>query len=381
MQIKDTKQNWTLNVIARVFVGLVFIFSSFVKGVDPLGTAFKITDYLTAWQFGGLSFEWLEPAAPFLSMLLITLEFLVGVMLLTGSFRRFTAWLLALMMLFFTCTTLYDAISNKVNDCGCFGDAIKLTNWQTFWKNIILDIPTIWIVLTCNLRRKKRTERDTLVATFAIVLMVIFGLFNINNEPCIDFRPWKVGNQMVDMDENLKVKSYLTYRNKTTGETQEFLSEDLMKKMEDPAWEESWEWESSRVEDPHEIKADGFAMLDMEMNDHAQELIISDHYLMIATLYDLEKIDERAITSLQRMNEFCNENDIQLVILSSVLPEKIQDFLHAQHLDDLEYYFADATAIKTILRSNPGYILLKEGRVIGKWHYRKARGVADMTLN
>jgi uncharacterized membrane protein YphA (DoxX/SURF4 family) len=381
MQIKDTKQNWTLNVIARVFVGLVFIFSSFVKGVDPLGTAFKITDYLTAWQFGGLSFEWLEPAAPFLSMLLITLEFLVGVMLLTGSFRRFTAWLLALMMLFFTCTTLYDAISNKVNDCGCFGDAIKLTNWQTFWKNIILDIPTIWIVLTCNLRRKKRTERDTLVATFAIVLMVIFGLFNINNEPCIDFRPWKVGNQMVDMDENLKVKSYLTYRNKTTGETQEFLSEDLMKKMEDPAWEESWEWESSRVEDPHEIKADGFAMLDMEMNDHAQELIISDHYLMIATLYDLEKIDERAITSLQRMNEFCNENDIQLVILSSVLPEKIQDFLHAQHLDDLEYYFADATAIKTILRSNPGYILLKEGKVIGKWHYRKARGVADVTLN
>lgn len=381
MQIKDTKQNWTLNVIARVFVGLVFIFSSFVKGVDPLGTAFKITDYLTAWQFGGLSFEWLEPAAPFLSMLLITLEFLVGVMLLTSSFRRFTAWLLALMMLFFTCTTLYDAISNKVNDCGCFGDAIKLTNWQTFWKNIILDIPTIWIVLTCNLRRKKRTERDTLVATFAIVLMVIFGLFNINNEPCIDFRPWKVGNQMVDMDENLKVKSYLTYRNKTTGETQEFLSEDLMKKMEDPAWEESWEWESSRVEDPHEIKADGFAMLDMEMNDHAQELIISDHYLMIATLYDLEKIDERAITSLQRMNEFCNENDIQLVILSSVLPEKIQDFLHAQHLDDLEYYFADATAIKTILRSNPGYILLKEGKVIGKWHYRKARGVADVTLN
>lgn len=381
MQIKDTKQNWTLNVIARVFVGLVFIFSSFVKGVDPLGTAFKITDYLTAWQFGGLSFEWLEPAAPFLSMLLITLEFLVGVMLLTGSFRRFTAWLLALMMLFFTCTTLYDAISNKVNDCGCFGDAIKLTNWQTFWKNIILDIPTIWIVLTCNLRRKKRTERDTLVATFAIVLMVIFGLFNINNEPCIDFRPWKVGNQMVDMDENLKVKSYLTYRNKTTGETQDFLSEDLMKKMEDPAWEESWEWESSRVEDPHEIKADGFAMLDMEMNDHAQELIISDHYLMIATLYDLEKIDERAITSLQRMNEFCNENDIQLVILSSVLPEKIQDFLHAQHLDDLEYYFADATAIKTILRSNPGYILLKEGKVIGKWHYRKARGVADVTLN
>ena len=295
MQIKDTKLNWSLNVVARVFVGLVFLFSSFVKGVDPMGTAFKINDYLTAWQFGGLSLEWLQPAAPFLSMLLITLEFLVGMLLLAGSFRRGTAWLLALMMIFFTITTLYDAITNKVSDCGCFGDAIKLTNWQTFWKNIILDIPTLWIFLTRCLRLKRRTERDTLVAIFAIMMMVIFGLFNINNEPCIDFRAWKVGNQMVEMDENLQVKSYLTYRNKSTGETQEFPSEELMKKMEDPAWEEAWEWESSRVEDPHEIKADGFAMMDMEMNDHAQELIASQDYLMMVTLYDLNKIDEKVL--------------------------------------------------------------------------------------
>lgn len=381
MEIKDTKQNWTLNVIARIFVGLVFVFSSFVKGIDPLGTAFKIEDYLTAWQFGSLSFEWLEPATPFLSMLLITLEFLVGVMLITGSFRRITAWMLAAMMLFFTCTTLYDAITNKVDDCGCFGDAIKLTNWQTFWKNIILDVPTVWIVLTRNLRRKKRTERDMLVVIFSIVLIVIFGLFNINNEPCIDFRPWKVGNQMVDMDENLKVKSYLTYRNKTTGETEEFLSEDLMKRMEDPAWEEQWEWESSRVEDPHEIKADGFAMLDLEMADHAQELIVSDQYLMITTLYNLEKLDEQAVRSLQRMRDFCDRNGIQMVLLSSVLPEQLQDFMHQNELDDLEFFFADATAIKTILRSNPGYMLMKEGKVIGKWHYKKARNVLDVELN
>ena len=381
MQIKDTKLNWSLNVVARVFVGLVFLFSSFVKGVDPMGTAFKINDYLTAWQFGGLSLEWLQPAAPFLSMLLITLEFLVGMLLLAGSFRRGTAWLLALMMVFFTITTLYDAITNKVSDCGCFGDAIKLTNWQTFWKNVILDIPTLWIFLTRCLRLKRRTERDTLVAIFAIMMMVIFGLFNINNEPCIDFRAWKVGNQMVEMDEGLQVKSYLTYRNKSTGETQEFPSEELMKKMEDPAWEEAWEWESSRVEDPHEIKADGFAMMDMEMNDHAQELIASQDYLMMVTLYDLNKIDERGITALHRISEYCNENNVQMVVLTCLLPEEIQHFLHQNQLDDLEYYFADGTAIKTVMRSNPGFTLLKDGKVLGKWHFRKVRGIADFELN
>ena len=275
MKIKDNNLNWTLNVIARVFVGVVFLFSSFVKGVDPLGTSYKITEYLTAWSFFGMSFEWLVPMATVMAMGLIVAEFTVGVMLIFGCFRKFSAWLLALMMLFFTCTTLIDAITNQVTDCGCFGDAVKLTNWQTFWKNIVLDVPTVWILLTCNLRNKKRFERDFLITVFAAILMVIFGLYNINNEPCIDFRSWKVGNQMVDTDESLQVQSYVTYRNKQTGETKEFKSEELVAMMADPEWEEAWEWESSRVVDPHEIKADGFSMLDMDMNDHAQELIAS----------------------------------------------------------------------------------------------------------
>jgi uncharacterized membrane protein YphA (DoxX/SURF4 family) len=233
MKIKDNNLNWTLNVIARVFVGIVFLFSSFVKGVDPLGTSYKITEYLTAWSFFGMSFEWLVPMATVMAMGLIVAEFTVGVMLIFGCFRKFSAWLLALMMLFFTCTTLIDAITNQVTDCGCFGDAVKLTNWQTFWKNIVLDVPTVWILLTCNLRNKKRFERDFLITVFAAILMVIFGLYNINNEPCIDFRSWKVGNQMVDTDESLQVQSYVTYRNKQTGETKEFKSEELVAMMAD----------------------------------------------------------------------------------------------------------------------------------------------------
>ena len=377
MAIKDTNRNWTLNVIARLFVGAVFLFSSFVKGVDPLGTSYKITEYLTTWQFGSLTFEWLVPAATVLAMCLIVAEFTVGMMLIFGSFRRLSAWLLALMMLFFSFTTLFDAITNEVTDCGCFGDAVKLTNWQTFWKNVVLDVPIVWIFLTMNLRRKKRFERDVLVTAFSIILMVIFGLYNINNEPCIDFRAWKVGNQMVEMDDTLEVKSYVTYRNKETGETEEFLSEELVKKMEDPTWEEKWEWESSRVEDPHEIKADGFSMLDLDMNDHAQEFIGSTDYLIIATIHHLDQVNEQGITALRRTWAFAQESNLQMVLLTSALPEDAENFLYANHLDDMEFYFADATAIETMLRSNPGFILLKDGKVLGKWHQRHYRGVAE----
>jgi uncharacterized membrane protein YphA (DoxX/SURF4 family) len=380
MKIKDTNLNWTLNVIARVLVGLVFIFSSFVKGVDPMGTSFKITEYLTAWTFLGMSFDWLTPLATIMSMGLITLEFLVGVLLLTGGFRRFSAWLLALMMLFFTFTTLFDAITNEVTDCGCFGDAIKLTNWQTFWKNVLLDVPTVWIFLTRNLRRKLRFERDMLISLFAVVAMVVFGLYNINNEPCIDFRSWKVGNQMIDMDKDAQVKSYVTYVNKETGERDEFLSDELVQRMEDPEWEQKWEWESSRVEDPHEIRADGFSMLDMDMNDHAKEMIGSEEYLLIATIHHLEKVNKDGVEGIEEAMEWAEESGVQMVLLTSALAEDVQSFLYANGFDDLEFYFADATAIETMLRSNPGFILLKEGKVLGKWHYRHADDIEDFKL-
>lgn len=380
MKIKDTNLNWTLNVIARVLVGLVFIFSSFVKGVDPMGTSFKITEYLTAWTFLGMSFDWLTPLATIMSMGLITLEFLVGVLLLTGGFRRFSAWLLALMMLFFTFTTLFDAITNEVTDCGCFGDAIKLTNWQTFWKNVLLDVPTVWIFLTRNLRRKLRFERDMLISLFAVVAMVVFGLYNINNEPCIDFRSWKVGNQMINMDKDAQVKSYVTYVNKETGERDEFLSDELVQRMEAPEWEQKWEWESSRVEDPHEIRADGFSMLDMDMNDHAKELIGSEEYLLIATIHHLEKVNKDGVEGIEEAMEWAEESGVQMVLLTSALAEDVQSFLYANGFDNLEFYFADATAIETMLRSNPGFILLKGGKVLGKWHYRHADDIEDFKL-
>lgn len=364
--IKDTKFNYALNVIARWFVGLVFLFSSFVKGVDPMGTTFKIQEYMTAWSIGSFTFEWAQPFAGVLSVGLICLEFLVGVLLITNSYRRLSAWLLALMMLFFTVTTLIDALTNKVTDCGCFGDAVKLTNWQTFWKNVVLDVPTVWIFLTQKLRYKRLFERDGIIFLSALALMLVFALYNIKHEPVIDFRPWKVGNQMMDLDADQQPKSYLTYRNTSTGETMEFESAKLMEYMEDPQWAEQWEWEASRVESPYDIKAPGFSMIDLDGEDRAADLIPAEDGLIIVTIHHLADVKEKSVRDLRFALRQAEDSDTRIVLLTSALPEEIQAWLHDNDIEGLDYLFADATAIETMMRGNPGFMYVKDAVVVDK---------------
>ena len=364
--IKDTKLNYTLNVVARWFVGLVFLFSAFVKGVDPMGTTFKIQEYMTAWSIGGMTFEWALPLAGVLSVALICAEFLVGVLLVTNSYRQLSAWLLALMMLFFTVTTLIDAITNKVTDCGCFGDAVKLTNWQTFWKNVVLDVPTVWIVLTRNLHYRRRFERDGIIFLVGLSAMLVFSIYNIVHEPVIDFRPWKVGNQMMDIDGDLSPKSYLTYRNTATGERMEFESAKLMEYMQDPAWADQWEWEASRVESPYDIKAPGFSMMDMEGEDHATDLLPAEDGMLIVTVHHLDKVKEKGVREIRFALRQAEDSGTRIVMLTAALPEEVQAWMADNQISGLDYLFADATAIETMMRGNPGFMYVKNATVIDK---------------
>ncbi len=365
--MKETKFARVLEILSRFVVGVVFLFSGFVKGVDPMGTSYKIADYMTAWSFGGFSFEWALPMASFLSVSLITLEILIGALMLTGAWRKAGAWILLLMMVFFTVTTLYDAITNKVSDCGCFGDAIKLTNWQTFWKNIALDVPMLVIFLARNWKRRRRFERDSLISLFTIIVMVLFCLWNIKNEPVIDFRPWKVGNQMIPFGEDKEPQSYVTYRDKETGETEEMTSQELMERYKDTTWVRTHEFVDSRVEDPYEIQADGFSMMSPDGEDYAHDIVGSSDYVIIATIHNIDKMDKNSTRALRRVYTWCGENGIDFVILTSALQEDIEAFLYDNNLGDVSYYFADGTAIKTMLRSNPGFVLLKDAKVVGKW--------------
>ena len=364
--VKDTKLNYALNVICRWAVGLVFLFSSFVKGVDPMGTTFKVQEYMTAWSIGGLTFEWALPLAGVLSVALICAEFLVGVLLIFNAYRRLSAWLLVLMMLFFTVTTFMDALTNKVTDCGCFGDAVKLTNWQTFWKNIALDVPTVWIFLTRDLRRKRRFERDGVVFITAIALMLVFEMYNIKHEPVIDFRPWKIGNKMMDTDSTEGMKSYVTYRNIESGETEEFESALLMEKMQDAQWAEQWEWESSRVVDPREIAAPGFSMMDLEGEDRATDLLPAEDGMLIVTVHHLQDVDKKGVGEVKRALRMAEESGMRIVMLTSALPEEVQAWLYENQIDGLDYLFADATAIETMMRGNPGFMYVKDATVIDK---------------
>ena len=364
--VKDNKLNYVLNVICRWAVGLVFLFSSFVKGVDPMGTTFKIQEYMTAWSIGGLTFEWALPLAGVLSMGLICAEFVVGVLLVTNAYRRLSAWLLALMMLFFTVTTFVDAVTNKVTDCGCFGDAVKLTNWQTFWKNVALDVPTVWIFLTRNLRRKRRFERDGIVFIAAVAAMLIFGIYNVRHEPVIDFRPWKIGNKMMDTESTEGMKSYLTYRNTVSGQTEEFESALLMEKMKDSVWSSQWEWESSRVVDPREIAAPGFSMMDLEGDDRAVDLLPAEDGMIIVTVHHLSDVDEKGVREVRAALRMAEDEGIRIVMLTAALPEEVQAWLADTGISGLDYLFADATAIETMMRGNPGFMYIKDATVIDK---------------
>lgn len=365
IEIKETKLSNTLNVVSRWIVGLVFLFSSFVKGVDPMGTMFKVEDYMTSWELFGSSFEWALPLAGFLAVALICAEFLVGVMLITNAFRVLSAWLLSAMMLFFTCSTFYDAMTDLVKDCGCFGDAIKLSNWETFWKNVVLDVFTVVIFLTRNHRKQRRMERDLIVVVLALVAMVVFCVYNIKHEPVIDFRPWKVGNKVVTEQEELNV---ICYVNKQTGEPQEL----RYKTGEwDTAWNAysrdtmTWRYDTMWHVPPFEVKADGFSMMDHENADHAVEMLTSEEGTLIITVYNLDAVDEQTAADMRKAVDMAMEKGFSAVVLSSD-PDRISGWLIDHSMTDVEYYLTDATAIKTILRGNPGYLFVRGGVVVDK---------------
>ena len=364
-RMKDNRCNYILNIVARWVVGLVFLFSSFVKGVDPMGTMFKVQEYMTAWSIGSMTFEWALPFAGVLSVALVCAEFIIGVLLIFNAYRRLAAWGLAAMMLFFTVTTLIDALTNKVTDCGCFGDAVKLTNWQTFWKNIALDVPTVWIVLTRNLRRKRRFERDAIVLLIALAAMLVFAMYNIKHEPVIDFRPWKIGNRMIEEREAM---NHMVMQNIETGETTtvDYRNGEWNSVPDEYKDFSKWEVLSSTSDEPFEIKAPGFSMMDIEGNDHALELLPAEDGLIIVTVHHLEDVDKDGVRGMTMALSIAEENNLPIVLLTSALPEDVQSWLYQNNISGMNYLFADATAIETMLRGNPGYMFVKDAVVVDK---------------
>ena len=368
----------------RIIVGLVFIFSGFVKSVDPYGTAYKISEYLGVFGFTDLinAVPWMPIVV---SIILCTLELIVGIVLVSGFFKKTMNWIVGLMMVFFTVLTLIDALTNKVSDCGCFGDAILLTNWETFWKNIALDLLLVISFIFDKVKFPSFVNRKLGIGVTGVIIFLVLGfsVFNAMYEPIIDFRAWKEGNRMVPKPEDQKPPvSYALYKNTQTNQEREFGMDELMQAYQDePDFIDKWTFISSRVINTNTVAADGFSMLDV-ITDKDQSLEVLSHpgVSFIFTIVDLESPSKKAIERIKEFEIQANEFGCQTVIITSSSIKKWADFTEKYDWKDIVIYSTDDKAIETMMRSNPGIVMMKDGVVKKKWSWRVLPEFSELNI-
>ncbi len=348
--------------LSRILLGLLFIYSGFVKAVDPIGTNYKIIDYFIAYGT-----EWASPLAIYLSIFLNAFEFVVGGILLFLNVKtRLLAWLVLAMMIFFTIVTAFDALYNPVPDCGCFGEAIILSNWQTFYKNLVIDV--FLVILFFNRKRIKKvfTSRgEWAIIGIAVFMVCYFQIHNYRHLPLVDFRAWKVGNKMVNENPQ-PLQYFVTYMNKESGEKQEFLSPNFP--YNDSIWLSQWHFVDQRIDDPNPKQHD-LIIFDNENNDVSAQFIENPDFQFLLISHDLTKAKKRVIQKIFDFYTECYDAGISFVILTSSSHEECQEFDNKSGSPGYEYYFADDTALEAIVRANPGLVLLRNAVVLGKWHH------------
>lgn len=342
--------------VSRVLVGGLFVFSSFMKGIDPLGTKYKVLDYLAAYNL-----QWFNEIAMIIAAVLILAEFVVGICLLTKVFPRLAVLGATILMLFFTITTLFDALYNLVPDCGCFGTAIKMSNWQTFYKNLVIDAVLLVLILNNKQLKNRLTWRGQFLIGFVYaVLFLCFEIYNYRHLPLIDFMDWKIGKQMRQEPQG-EQRVYLMFRNKEDGTMEEFLAPDYP--WEDSVWMSQWEFVDQRTEGDVEVL--GFSALDEYGNDVTAMLLETEHVFMF-TSYDMSKITEKEWGKIAAVTSAAERNGYYVAWVTASAPEFVAE-LQKKHDFLYEVYYGDALEIKTIVRFNPGLILLDKGLVVDKW--------------
>ncbi len=357
---------------SRIFIGIVFIFSGFVKAVDPMGTAIKFSDYFNyAFNLPGLT-----PLSLPLSLILCALEFALGITLLLNLITKASLWGSALLMIIFTPLAFYLAVANPVADCGCFGDAVILTNWQTFWKNIVIDFFLVLALIWKN-EFPSKIKHKTQQITSTIIFLVVFGfeLYNYSYLPILDFRPYKVGNyipELMEIPPDAEPDIYentMIYKNKQTGELKEF-SEDNY------PWQDTltWEWvetKSKLVKKGYEPPIHDFELIDLNGNDLTDYVLsIPDTSIMVVT-YTLEEINSKNLVKTKSFIDTFKQKlpNTQVFCVTSSNENVISEYIEKFELEDWTFCKIDEVTSKTIIRSNPGLVLLDEGYIVEKLHH------------
>lgn len=310
-----------LTLIARLFVAVTFLFSGFVKLVDPLGSAYKFEEYFSA---DVLNMEFLIPYALPFSIFLIIAELMLGVFLLIGFKRKVTVWSLFLMTSLFLFLTWYSAYYNKVTDCGCFGDAVKLTPWQTFNKNVLLIVVIAFLIFA--LKHIKPLFNNNLLKWMSLGSLVLFLYITYHvlvHLPLIDFRPYAV-------DKNIK-------------QGMEEIAIDGLPKVHD------------------------FYLETNDGDDLTDELLNMDK-VMFVVAYDIEISDSQGFANIKAATDLAKANGYTVYGLSASYIDDLVS-LNLENKMDFEWLFVDGTVLKTIIRANPGIITLNKATVTGKWNW------------
>lgn len=350
-----------LRLLSRIITGLVFIFSGTVKAIDPLGVTYKFQEYFHAFHL-----EFLKPVALPLAILMCTAEFTAGFSVLSGYRQKTGIWGVLFLMLIFTPLTLVLAITNPVSDCGCFGDAIHITNWQTFWKNVVLMIFTL-IIFTGrnNAVNIFKPLREWIILSVVTLLFITFSLLNLKYLPLLDFLPYNSGINIPDnmvIPEGKPADEYKTsFIYEKEGVTREFTLENY------PANDSTWKFIDQRTElvkkgyqppihDFSITTRDGIDITDRVLNEEAYTLLMISKKLEEAEPGKLEKGFELGIN--------CIKEGIGFYVLTASGSDRIGNFDNV-----LPFCTTDETTLKTIVRANPGYLLLKKGTIAGKWSW------------
>ncbi len=366
-----------IRLISRIILGIVFIFSGFVKLVDPLGSAYKFADYFNAFRLGFLEFT----ALP-LGIFLAAFELVLGIILILGYRRRIVFLVTMWFISFFTLLTFILAIFNPVSDCGCFGDALILTNWQTFFKNVVLMV----FVLILFFHRKQEEDSDHgfgewLAVGVTFLMASAFSFWNFRHIPLMDFRPYDVGTVIaegMEIPEGAPQDQYetsLVYKNKKTGKSESFTMENYPK---DTLLWEFGSSDSKLIKKGYEAPIHDFAIMDEDGNNLADEILSDRDYSLVMISYKLSDSDHPSLQIAQGWSQLeILAGDFTFYAVTATPSAEVESISSALNLG-YDFYAADEIMLKTMVRSNPGFILLKNGTILGKWGYRDFPAIEDL---
>ena len=350
--------------VSRIFVGVLFIISGLIKLNDPVGFSFKLGDYFAPEV---LNLPFLEPYALVIAVLVVILEVLLGVMLIVGYAKKFTLWSLLLMIVFFTFLTFYSAYFNKVTDCGCFGDALKLTPWESFSKDVVL------LVLILVLYKGSRYIQPffskgvrSITVFISLILCLWLGLHVLEHLPVIDFRAYKVGTNITKGMQTPADAPRAVYQYNWSFDV-DGQQKTVINRGEDPKIDGTLLGvETSVLQKGYEPPIHDFS-IERDGIDYTTQMLEEEH-LLVVIAYNLNVAQNEGFIAIKEATDSALEKGYTVIgISASSTPET--EKLAAKYDLDFKFYFCDMTALKTIIRSNPSIMSLEKGTILQKLHF------------